>query len=39
LRWGSQDSNILVKMRPERGLTTDYSKEFDVDGAAEEDQA
>lgn len=39
LRWGSPDSNILVKMRPERGLTTGYSKQFDVDGAAEEDQA
>ena len=39
LRRASSDSNILVKVRPERWLTLGYSKQFDVDGTAEEDQA
>ena len=38
LRWGSPESNIPVRMRPERRLTTDCSKQFDVDDSAEEDQ-
>ena len=30
-RSGGDEDNILVKMRPERWLTTDYGKQFSAD--------